>query len=243
MEAEPYLEPEPYLKNELGPAELPLPAPIFSPPSNFVTDVLSSSAPDTKDPAEPTVAASEQVAYPIGESTDAAPPTAELPTAPRFFPLDRRSIRVEQVTGLAIFGILSIASLVGLMISYFSVNEVNWIWWTVAAGIIAGACLLLGFVLLWPSIEYRHARWAWGEDGLEIHRGVFWRHKISIPISRIQHVDVSQGPLQRQFGLGKVTVHTAGTRHAAIELSGIAYEAATWLREQIIAGQGVQDAV
>lgn len=161
----------------------------------------------------------------------------------RFFPLDPRSIRVEQTTGLIIFFVLATTALVGLIISYFTGGQPNWVWWTVAGGIAAGTCLLFALTLFWPALEYRYSRWAWDEDGLEIHRGVFWQHRITVPISRIQHVDVSQGPLQRQFGLGKVTVHTAGTQHAAIELSGIAYEAAVWLREQIIAGQGGQDAV
>lgn len=161
----------------------------------------------------------------------------------RFYPLDPRSIRVEQLTGLLFFAILLCAASVGLVIGYIAADRLNWIWWTVAGGLATAACVLLFFVLVWPAIEFRYARWTWDDSGLEIHRGVFWQHRITIPISRIQHVDVSQGPLQRQYGLGKVTVHTAGTQHAAIELSGIAYEAATWLREQIIAGQGAQDAV
>lgn len=175
-------------------------------------------------------------------SEPANPPPEALP-AKRYFPLDPRSIRVEQLTGLLVFGILLLAAIVGLVISYIAADGFTWIWWAIAGGLATGACVLLFFVLAWPAIEFRYARWTWDESGLEIHRGVLWQHRITVPISRIQHVDVSQGPLQRQFGLGKVTVHTAGTQHAAIELSGIAYEAATWLREQIIAGQGVQDAV
>jgi uncharacterized protein len=163
--------------------------------------------------------------------------------AKRYFPLDPRSIRVEQLTGSIIFLVLTVAALVGLTISYFSGGRPTWIWWTVAGGLAAGSCVLLFLAIYWPKLEHRYTRWTWDADGLEIHRGVFWQHRITVPISRIQHVDVSQGPLQRQFGLGKVTVHTAGTQHAAVELSGIAYEAAAWLREQIIAGQGGQDAV
>lgn len=203
-------------------AALPNPVPI-----ELTENGLTASVPENTEP----------VAGNLAEVAEKAS------SAKRFFPLDPRSIRVEQVTGLIIFLALAIAALVGLIISYFAGEQPNWIWWTVAGGIAAAACLLFLLTLYWPVWEYRYVRWAWDEDGLEIHRGVFWQHRITVPISRIQHVDVSQGPLQRQFGLGKVTVHTAGTQHAAIELSGIAYEAAVWLREQIIAGQGGQDAV
>jgi membrane protein YdbS with pleckstrin-like domain len=180
---------------------------------------------------------------PSPEPLQSAPaPTGAQPLK-RFFPLDPRSVRAEQFSGLIFFAVLALAATFGLVIGFIAADRINWIWWAVAGGLATGACILLFFVLAWPAIEFRHARWSWDASGLEIHRGVLWQHRITIPISRIQHVDVSQGPLQRHFGLGKVTVHTAGTQHAAIELSGIAYEAATWLREQIIAGQGVQDAV
>lgn len=208
-----------------------------------------SAADEQRVPAEPGSVTAEHL-----ESDEAVAVTAKLDlvevpasegTKPekRYFPLDPRSIRVEQLTGLIIFLVLTIAALVGLAISYFSGSRPTWIWWTVAGGLVAGSFVLLLLAIYWPKLEYRYTRWTWDADGLEIHRGVFWQHRITVPISRIQHVDVSQGPVQRQFGLGKVTVHTAGTQHAAVELSGIAYEAAVWLREQIIAGQGGEDAV
>jgi membrane protein YdbS with pleckstrin-like domain len=183
------------------------------------------------------------VTVPVKLEAEESPASEGTKPARRYFPLDPRSIRVEQWTGLIIFFVLTVAALAGLAISYFSGGRPNWIWWTVAGGLGAASFVLLILAISWPKLEYRYTRWTWDADGLEIHRGVFWQHRITVPISRIQHVDVSQGPVQRQFGLGKVTVHTAGTQHAAIELSGIAYEAAVWLREQIIAGQGGQDAV
>lgn len=56
----------------------------------------------------------EAIAGPIEKNSDKMSPTK------RFFPLDPRSIRVEQVTGLIIFLALAIAALVGLVISYFA---------------------------------------------------------------------------------------------------------------------------
>ncbi len=235
----------------------PSPQPAAEEPASGLEPLVNASAGDsgnaTAEPSEAVVGEAvflerESSAVPSPES--AAPLTVSSPvengeTLPprRFFTLDPRSVRVEQFAGLILFAGFVIAVIFGLGISFVAIDELVWIWWAIAAALACAAGLLLVFVLVWPGIEFRYARWTWDEDGLEIHRGVFWQHRITIPISRIQHVDVSQGPLQRQFGLGKVTVHTAGTQHAAIELSGIAYEAAIWLREQIIAGQGAPDAV
>lgn len=221
--------------------ELPEPRPLEPP-----------AADQQRAPATPASVAAEHfesdssVATPAkleAEESPAAEGAEGTKPAKRYFPLDPRSIRVEQLTGLIIFLVLTVAALTGLAISYFSGGQPNWIWWTVAGGLVAGSLVLLVLAIYWPKLEHRYTRWTWDADGLEIHRGVFWQHRITVPISRIQHVDVSQGPVQRQFGLGKVTAHTAGTQHAAIELSGISYEAAVWLREQIIAGQGGLDAV
>jgi membrane protein YdbS with pleckstrin-like domain len=52
--------------------------------------------------------------------------------------------------------------------------------------------------------------------GLEIRRGVFWRSVVNVPRSRVQHTDVSQGPLERSYGLGTLIVYTAGTDHAQV---------------------------
>jgi membrane protein YdbS with pleckstrin-like domain len=235
---------------------------IFSPASIAVTDPTPSNLSSPAIAGTPAVASAVEPGSAVEnrsavELTNPGEPVAdsglgqavggaaadERSPAKRYFPLDPRSIRVEQMSGLLVFSVLLLAAIAGLVISFIAADRINWIWLTVAGGLGTAACVLLLFVLAWPAIEFRYARWTWDESGLEIHRGVLWQHRITIPISRIQHVDISQGPLQRQFGLGKVTVHTAGTQHAAIELSGIAYEAATWLREQIISGQGVQDAV
>ena len=43
----------------------------------------------------------------------------------------------------------------------------------------------------------------------------------NVPRSRVQHTDVSQGPLERNHGLGTLVVYTAGTDHAKVELGGL----------------------
>ena len=68
------------------------------------------------------------------------------------------------------------------------------------AGLFVIAASIFG-AHVWPVLELRHTRWRIDTDGLEIRRGVVWRHTISVPRERIQHTDVAQGPIQRRFGL------------------------------------------
>ena len=79
-------------------------------------------------------------------------------------------------------------------------------------------------------------------QGIEIRRGVFWRTIISIPRSRVQHTDVSQGPLERTHELGTLVVYTAGTDHARVDLSGLAHARALRIREHLLP-KGEADAI
>jgi len=54
-----------------------------------------------------------------------------------------------------------------------------------------------------------------------------------IPLTRVQHVTVSQGPLQKQFGLATLKVFTAGGLQAEAALSDIDYELAQSLCQQL----------
>ena len=79
-------------------------------------------------------------------------------------------------------------------------------------------------------------------QGIEIRRGVLWRRTITVPKSRVQHTDVSQGPLQRTYALGTLVVYTAGTDHAKVELPGLSYARAMRIRDHLLPSGG-DDAV
>ncbi len=85
-----------------------------------------------------------------------------------------------------------------------------------------------------PAISYRHASYRIDESGIEIRRGIFWRSVITVPRARVQHTDVSQGPLERRFGLGTLTIHTAGSSHAMVALPGLDHARALRIRDFLL---------
>lgn len=104
----------------------------------------------------------------------------------------------------------------------------------------ASALIVLGLsglliVWLWPPTRYRHLRYGVDATGIVIERGVLWRSHIALPRARIQHTDVSQGPLQRRYGVGTLKLYTAGSRHTMIELPGLAHADALALRDALLA--------
>ena len=103
----------------------------------------------------------------------------------------------------------------------------------VAPMLIAVVGLTLSWV--WPEASFRRLRFGIDETGIEIERGIFWQSRIAVPRARIQHTDVSQGPLQRRFGVGTLKLYTAGSRYTKIELPGLAHAEAIALRDALLA--------
>jgi membrane protein YdbS with pleckstrin-like domain len=156
--------------------------------------------------------------------------------------LDPRHVTVERI-GLAVLtAIVSGASLVAGVIVALT-TEPGGVW----LAVIAGAWLLLTAILLlcvarWPQLAHRHTSYRVDADGIEIRRGVWWRSVVSVPRSRVQHIDVTQGPLDRRHGLGELVLHTAGNEYAQVSLDGLDHGVALALRDHLLP-RGGDDAV
>jgi membrane protein YdbS with pleckstrin-like domain len=106
----------------------------------------------------------------------------------------------------------------------------------IAAAVVVLAIAVLGLIAAWywPAARYRHLRYGVDEFGLLIQEGVWWRAQIALPRVRIQHSDVSQGPLQRRYGLATLKLYTAGSRYTKVELEGLRHDEAIALRDALL---------
>ncbi len=102
-------------------------------------------------------------------------------------------------------------------------------------GVVSGAVVLVGVVLalVLPRLRYRFWRFDLRPEELYLERGVWNRVRTIVPLRRIQHLDVSQDLLERNYGLGKLIVHTAGTRSSDVVLPGLRFEEAERLRDEV----------
>jgi membrane protein YdbS with pleckstrin-like domain len=95
------------------------------------------------------------------------------------------------------------------------------------------ALLLLYLVLISPGRHFRAWRYAMDEEELRLHSGVWTRTETNVPLARIQHIDVSQGPIERPLGICRLIVHTAGTQHSQVVLPGLSRLTAERMRDEI----------
>ncbi|MDR0184280.1 PH domain-containing protein [Lysobacter arvi] len=98
------------------------------------------------------------------------------------------------------------------LVGGFVLAGVSGFWF--APPVLALAGLAIG---AWVGLKHhRHTYWRLDADGLAVRRGRLWQRETRVPASRVQHLDLKRGPLQRHRGLATLVVHTAGTRHSAV---------------------------
>lgn len=164
-------------------------------------------------------------------AVDAARAGAPAP----FERLDRRVIPYWLLTGVIGVGVL--ATLASAAIALFGDklpfgSQPAWI----GAGI--ALLLLLLWSLIAPPLGWARWRFSIDEELLLARYGIVFHEEKAIPMSRLQHVDLTRGPIERAFGLATLVVFTAGTEGASFRLPGLAAARAQELRDRILSARG-----
>ncbi|MCA9127038.1 MAG: PH domain-containing protein [Planctomycetales bacterium] len=152
-----------------------------------------------------------------------------------FRQLSSQFVAFERRTS-CIFSACALLIVIAITVPLLAFSSIIGVWFP--ALVVLGWCVLAGLLIFfawyWPPLAFKHIHWRLTHLGMEIHRGVYWQHQIVVPLVRVQHVDVSQGPVQRLFGLGTLAIHTAGTKEATVELSGLDHTTAMSVRDRLI---------
>jgi membrane protein YdbS with pleckstrin-like domain len=154
--------------------------------------------------------------------------------------LDPRVIPLERIQGGIFIALVSLGSLVAIAVGVSAGDSVQL--WVPLSGWIVVMPLAWWHTYRWPRRSYEFTFYRVDEQGIEIRKGVHWRVVINVPKSRVQHIDVSQGPVERRYGLGTLVIYTAGTDHAKVELGGLEHSLALRIREHLLPS-GAGDAV
>lgn len=102
-------------------------------------------------------------------------------------------------------------------------------------GLVTGAATLFALLaIVWLPIR-RYRAWGYreGDDELHIRSGLWTRVRTAVPFGRVQHIDISQGPIERAYGLATLILNTAGTRGSSVPLPGLLQAEAERMRDQI----------
>lgn len=101
----------------------------------------------------------------------------------------------------------------------------------VAAGLFAVTLLASGLVWL----EARRRAWGLREHDLIYRSGLLVRTTAILPFARVQHVETASGPLERAFGLVRLSGYTAGGLSTDLVVAGLTADTAERVRQHLLA--------
>ncbi|MXR69853.1 PH domain-containing protein [Shewanella sp. JBTF-M18] len=142
-------------------------------------------------------------------------------------PLEQAYLHQVQIENLLIFTpLLIIAPLAAMLLNLPG---------SLILALVTALLMLAGIV---SYGRYRHALTiAYGVFDHEfiMQKGLIWHKKIALPYTRLQHVSLSQGPLERYFHQHTLKCFSAGSGSAEISLPGLGDDTAEPLRRHLLA--------
>lgn len=151
------------------------------------------------------------------------------PASHELRPLEPSVRTVWRIKAGIFWTIALVAVAVGEIMSLFNTGTFLPFGLPMAVALLVGT----GWTIIQPALRYRFWRFDLRPDELYLERGIFNRVRTIVPLRRIQHLDVSQNVLEREFELGKLIVHTAGARSSEVVLPGLNYDEAQHLRDTL----------
>lgn len=138
-----------------------------------------------------------------------------------------RRLQVQRAFVLLLVGVgLIVANFIPLIF----VMQIVLLW-----GMLA---ILAAALLVWPKISVPRRGYVVRDRDIVFRSGVIWRSVTAIPFNRIQHVETSNTPLDRKFGLATLQLFTAGGSSGDLKIDGLGKDVAEQLRVYILGRVG-----
>ncbi|WP_245822696.1 PH domain-containing protein [Brachybacterium avium] len=187
----------------------------------------------TPDPAAQTVPGMVPEAAPAATAPDPALSDAPdgLLGASALRPVSTSLIPARYVAGIIgyVIWVLMIAGLI-------TAAALSGMWWIAALGLLP-LLILLQSLLLTPR-RVRAIGYLDAEEDLTIASGIMFRSVHTIPYGRVQSVKIDEGPVDRRYGLAKLTVSTANGASTVV-LPGLPKAEAERLRA-LLTARGIE---
>lgn len=107
--------------------------------------------------------------------------------------------------------------------------------WVLLAGIVI--LVLVGLSAMLQRLSVKHLGYLVRQHDLTYRYGVVSRTTQTIPFSRVQHVSIDRGPVERRLGLSTLRLRSAG---GVIAIAGLGVDEAAALREVVVARADVE---
>ncbi|GAA3594242.1 PH domain-containing protein [Agrococcus terreus] len=135
---------------------------------------------------------------------------------------------VESIGGVITWAVIGVGATVPLWF-VFDGDLPLWAWLPAV-----GAAVLAVVGVVFAFLRTRTIGWLERGDDLLVRRGMLFRRFVAVPYGRMQVVDITQGPIERMFGLKSLKFVTAAAT-SAIAIPGMPGDSAEELRDRLVA--------
>jgi putative membrane protein len=138
----------------------------------------------------------------------------------------------QSYLGVVVYLIRNFRALLALFVSLIAVASAAPIFWTIAGIALVPVMILFALLAYW---QYRNFTFHVEGDNLIINKGILVKDRKSVPIERIQSIQVTKNIVQRILGVVALKVDTAGSRGNELEIPALERHRADALRNLLYA--------
>lgn len=141
-----------------------------------------------------------------------------LPVSPRY----KTELRIY-LSGAALL-------LLGLASMAQATDTIPYFQWFAGTGLL----LFLFLFLVWIPRRVHYTRYLRRDLDMHMQTGYWWHTTTSVAINRIQHLELTQGPVERLLNLNTLVLYTAGGSQSDLKLPGLETDTASQLKAQLL---------
>ena len=90
--------------------------------------------------------------------------------------------------------------------------------------LLIGMPILVLVSLLYNVINVRMRGFAVRNHDIVFKKGVIWQQVTILPLARVQHMEIHQGPIERKLSLASIKLFSAGGVSADLKISGLTHD-------------------
>ncbi|MGO1758265.1 PH domain-containing protein [Mammaliicoccus vitulinus] len=122
--------------------------------------------------------------------------------------MDKKGTTVERIGSLITISIFTLIFIILLVVFEIWLKDVSKWFLSIPLALIVFTCIYR--MIIQPYYMYRNFRYEIHDDEINIKSGIFMIRETTIPMGRIQNVDLYEGFIMRKYHLANITLSTAG---------------------------------
>ncbi|MDN5212560.1 PH domain-containing protein [Fulvivirgaceae bacterium BMA12] len=145
-----------------------------------------------------------------------------------FQKLDARYLTIKIINHLVFFVVVMLA------VGFFLLLENDFSWTPTLMIFMSVWGLIYVGTLLYMRKEFLLRGYVLRKHDIVYRKGWLWTSIVVVPFNRIQHCELSQGPLEKSYKLAKLNIFTAGGQSSDLKLPGLKKEEAASIKEFLL---------